>query len=156
MPSKKTAKANGAAPAPITGYIRSKAPRYGWVEYRPDDLPEHAEPLRVKIRINLSIEELNAIPMEEGTLYEDQWAAIAPYVAEWNVLRENHQTGELEQVPPPAEAGPDAFKVLDYAEALWVAQRVRYYYAFRLADEKKASTASEPTPEPSPASDSTA
>ena len=142
----KTKKPTPKPPVELTGYIRSRAPRYAWREFTPRDLPEGAEPLRVKVRVNLSIEEQNAIPVSDGTTFREQWDVIAPYVAEWNVLRENHATGELEQVPAPAEAGPDAFLVLDQLESLWLVQQIKYGYAIRTDAEKKASTPSDTTP----------
>lgn len=70
------------------------------------DQPEGTEPFTVTVQSNLSFEQINAIPVGRGVSFQDGFAAIAPYVTGWNLVGVNHETGEPEAVPPPAEAGP--------------------------------------------------
>ncbi len=72
-------------------YREIEAPR----EVMPYD--EGDDPLRVKIRINLSLAEIDALTVKKATgllAWSDLYAAYAPYVIEWNL-----------NVPAPAEYG---------------------------------------------------
>jgi hypothetical protein len=44
--------------------------------------------------------------------WPEVFAQIAPFVYSWNAHAQNADTGEWEQLPPPAEAGPDVFDEL--------------------------------------------
>ncbi|MGB3305496.1 MAG: hypothetical protein WBA63_04865 [Thermomicrobiales bacterium] len=133
-------------PTPISAYQRK--PRYK--EYMLDltDDGEQLEPLRVKVRSNLTFGELNDIPGGPDATFEEIFVAIAPHVIEWNASAMNAETGELEVVPAPAVAGPDALLVLDHLEALWLVQKVKYGYLGG-DDRKKELTPPDSTDEPS-------
>lgn len=132
---KKTTK---PAPVAITGYVRPLIYReFTYDEY--PNLPEGAEPLTVKVPVNLSFDQLDAIPYSTGTAYADLWQVIAPYVVEWNVIRTALETGQPEPVPPPAEAGWEVFRVLDHIEANWVADKVKFGYLAQVEDAKAAA-----------------
>ncbi len=134
MPAKR--KAAPAAP-PVQGYRR--APRYRVVTLELADQPEGAEPLTVTIQSNLSFEQLNAIPSGTGAIFKDIFAVIAPYITAWNLIQVNHETGEPEAVPPPAEAGPDVMLMLDPVEALWLTGEIRFGYLGSEEDRKKGN-----------------
>lgn len=144
MPTKKN-----AAPvedAPIRGHRRTS--RYREVTLDLDDEEGEDEPLRVTIRMNLTFEQINAIPSGQRVLFQDIFVAIAPYVTAWNVVRTNHETGRDELVPPPAEAGPDVLLALDPVEALWLAGMVRQGYLGTGDDRKKGTPRSGSSPGP--------
>ena len=158
MPKKKP-----APPIDITRYQRpARFREFAYTEM--PGLEEGQEPFTVTVRTNLSFAELDAIPYGKGTPYVEVFKAIAPYVTAWNVQRVVQETGALEAVPPPAEAGWEILQVLDHIEANWLMDKVKFGYlavaedaeaamvAMRkaLADAKEhASRRSEPTGGPS-------
>lgn len=71
---------------------------------------EGAEPFWAEIRDDLTFADTERIPNPIGTTFADQWAVIAPWVTEWNATAIDEGTRERVAVPPPAEAGADAFK----------------------------------------------
>lgn len=142
MPPKKKAAAEAVEPVelapvtPIQGYRR--APRYEEIEYRPDELPDGQEGLKFTIRTNLPFSEVDAIPYGMKVRFDEIWPVIAQYVIGWNVMAENMETGEWERVPPPAEAGPEAFSALDDVEALWLVLAIKFKHRQQLeTDEAK-------------------
>lgn len=113
-------------------------------EFTYDEMPgleDGAEPLRVTVQSNLSFAELDAIPYGAGTPYVDVFKAIAPYVTAWNVQRVVHETGQLEDVPPPAEVGWEILQVLDHLEANWLMDKVKFGYLAVAADAEAAQKA---------------
>lgn len=102
-------------------------PRYAWITMPGDfwDEKERSLPLSVLVPANLTFEQLDAIPYGDGVAYEEIERALAPYVTRWNVTAVNLDTGQREPVPPPAEAGPDALKVLSAVELEWLAIRMK-------------------------------
>lgn len=93
------------------GYLPSE--QATWVEFRATDAPEDAPTVRVKVRTdltNIDIDGLQRIP-EEGATMADHWAQIAPLVLDWNV-QHRADDGQVYDVLPPAEAGPDVFKYI--------------------------------------------
>ena len=151
-------------PTPIMGY-RPK-PRYRDVVLESIDTEDGAQPFSARIRSHLTFGQIDAIPhpLLEGTRYAEIEQAIAPYVVGWNVLAENIETGEVEPVPPPAEAGPEAFKCVSGFEVQWLAIQLKQtslgsveeLHALEQDDvltpeqaaQKKDSTPSVSTPEP--------
>ena len=69
-----------------------------------------AEPFWAEIRDDLTFTDTDRIPFTDGTTFAQQWDVIAPWVVAWNATAYNPETNAWEPVPPPAEAGPDAFK----------------------------------------------
>jgi hypothetical protein len=102
-------------------------------------LEEGQEPLRITVQSNLSFGQLDAIPYGKGTPYVDVFQAIAPYITAWNVEREVMETGELEPVPPPSEAGWEVLQVLDHIEAHWVMDKVKFGYLAVVEDAEAAA-----------------
>jgi hypothetical protein len=82
-------------------------------------------------------------------------AAIAPYVVDWSFRAEDLTTGELVNVPPPAEIGGEVFEIMeddvDVTVLLWLKTPQRMLKA---SDAKKASSSSRDGDEPSSSSDS--
>lgn len=146
MPTKKKPVNAASKPVQISGYRRK--PRYGTFVFDLNEDGEDFTPLEVTIRVNLTFGELDDIPNTPTTTFREIFDVIAPYVIAWNVERENLEAGEMVPVPPPAEGGPDMFKVLDHLEIAWLILKVRTGHLGG-EDQKKDSTPSEPTPEPS-------
>jgi hypothetical protein len=88
--------------------------RYHWREIERED----RDPLRVKC-LDLNIAQTEAIPYGMRTPMKDAFAVIWPYVVEWDLRMVNKETGEVVDVPPPAdlgpEQGPEVFTLLDSA-----------------------------------------
>ncbi len=140
---------------PMSGYRRR--PLYGEVVYDIVEPMEGYEPLKATIQINLSYEQLEAIPFNREATNQEVWEAIAPYVTAWTVTRQNLETGEFEPVPPPAEAGWEVLKVLDPLETLWLHRAVRFGYRGTPKGEEDRgndSAGSAPTPDSGNDSDS--
>ncbi len=75
------------------------------------------DPLRVKIRINLSLAEIDALTVKKATglvAWSDLYDAFAPHVIEWNL-----------DVPAPAEGGPEMFAHLPADGFSWIAQQIK-------------------------------
>lgn len=131
----------------MSGYRRR--PLYGETTYDIVEPMEGYEPLKATIRINLSYEELEAIPFNRKVTNQEVWEAIAPHVTAWTVTRYNHETGDYEPVPPPAEAGWEVLKALDSLETVWLHRAVRFGYLTTPKGEEdrgKDSSGSESTP----------
>jgi hypothetical protein len=126
-------------PTPIMGYVPRK--RFRWIEIPAGliDVEDGAEPLKVKIRSHLTFGQIDEIPdpLVKGTLFNDIKEAIVDYVLDWNVMAPNAETGELEKVPPPAEAGVDAFLFLAGFEVEWIAASLRTSTLGSLDDLRK-------------------
>lgn len=141
MPKKKAA----PQPEPMSGYrVR---PRYRTVVCD-WGTPEDGElPFTATIRTNLTFDQLNAIPGGEGVTFAEIWNEIHPYVKDWNLVGENLATGAIERVPPPAEAGPEAFRALDAELNIWLIAQVRTAHLGG-PERKNGHTPSGSTPEP--------
>lgn len=122
MPRKK-ADAPATEPTPMTGY-RMK-PRYRDVTCEWYELEDGEDAFSATIRTNLTFGELRDIPSGKDATFEEVWDVIAPYVTGWNLVAENIESGQVEAVPPPAEAGPAAFQALDASLNLWLIGQVR-------------------------------
>lgn len=115
---------------PVRGYLPAARPRYRWVacEWTADpDGGEGAEPFRAEIRTNLTWADIDAIKIfgDESLTFAELWGVLAPHVRAWNALGIDPTTGEAVPVPPPAEAGPDAFRAIDAALTVWLATQLR-------------------------------
>jgi hypothetical protein len=112
-----------AAPAPMPYFI-AKA-RYREVVCRTIEPAEGRPPLTATIRANLTVAEIDAIPLGEGHSYNELWDAIARFVVAWNATAVDLRTGEERPVPPPAELGRDAFRVLPLEVGIWLGHALR-------------------------------
>lgn len=117
----------GAAPqpesTPIIGY--RPRPRYRDVTLTTIPHEDGGQPFSARIRAHLTFGQMEEIPYGPGVAYRVIEDAIAPYVVGWNVMAENVESGQLEPVPPPAEAGVDAFKFIGGAEVEWLALELK-------------------------------
>ena len=115
---KKTAAPN------VTGF-RVK-PRYRDVTCDWFDVEEGEEPFTATIRTNLTWGDVEAMPVPKEATFAEIWDAMAPHVVEWNLVAENIESGQVEPVPPPAEAGPEVFKALENPLSIWLYNEVRF------------------------------
>lgn len=106
------------------GYLPAARPRYRRVECEFTRGAEGAEPFWAEIRSNLTWGEISALEDVRSKRWTDLWALMAPYVAEWNALGLDPDGNAL-PVPPPAEAGPDAFQAVDASLTLWLLGELR-------------------------------
>jgi hypothetical protein len=129
-----------------------------WRDLVDPDAPEGVKPLRVKVPISLAVKDVNAIGIEKGTTLLDLWPTLAPFVVEWNVEMLNTETGMVEPVPPPAEAGWEAFYVLSEADTLRLIQLLKFGGGRVVSSAVKTSEESAVAPESAsePVSDSAA
>lgn len=105
MPKKRTTEhATGYRPQTATRRAVADAERFPKLAAAAD-----AEPFWAEIRDDLTFADTERIPWD-GATFADQWAVISPWVTDWNATAYNPETNTWESVPPPAEAGPDAFK----------------------------------------------
>ena len=102
----------------------------------------------------LTFAELDELPSltridEDGNTHTlrhyDSWEAMYPYVLGWNAQAETPDGG-WEDVPPPAEAGADAFQMLEPELSVWVFGKVKYGHLGG-DDLRKKPTPPESTPE---------
>lgn len=121
--------------------------RYVWREIPRED----GEPLRVKV-LRLTLREVEDIPYSPTTPMRDVYAAIAPYVVEWNFTAENLTTGEVVPVPPPAEVGGEVFELMENIIGNEIAQWLKLP-RFMERDEAKKASASSENGEPPPSED---
>lgn len=124
----------------MSGYIprRTKEVTADW------EVPDGSEPFRATIITSLSFAEIDAIPLNGEATYQDIFSAIAPYVVAWNAMGRNAETGEYEPVPAPAEAGPEALRVVDPLVSIFLAAKLkRVHLGDPEAREKKEPHASD-------------
>lgn len=112
------------------GYLPGARPRYRWVTCEwtgedGDDPDNPAEPFRAEIRTNLTWGEIDTIDLSGGLTYAQLWDVLAPHVRAWNALGRNVETDGIEPVPPPAEAGPEAFRAIEPGLTMWLATQLR-------------------------------
>ncbi len=120
-PKKKTAP---KSTAPV--FIRQ--PIYQEFRMELANAPEGSEPLTAKVQVNIPFLQLDAIPRGNEATFQDIFEGIARYVGEWNLTAEDLETGKVEPVPPPAEAGWEVLQCLDHMQAIWLIDKVRYGY----------------------------
>lgn len=135
MTKKKSAAVEAVAPVQISGYRRRhRLKEFSYTEY--PGLEEGDEPLKIKVPVNLSFDELQAV-MDASAVaqtYEAAFKVIAPYVMVWNHTAIVHETGTLEALPSPAEAGWEVMQALDHIEAHWVVDKVKFGYLTLIDD----------------------
>ena len=115
-------KTKAAAPAPTGFQIR---PRYREVTCDLFELEDGEVPFTATIRTNLTFAQLEEIPSGDDATFPEVWEVIHPYVIAWNLMAEDASTGEIVDVPPPAEAGPDIAKMLEPQISYWLITQVR-------------------------------
>lgn len=108
---------------------------------------EDAAPLRVKV-LDLTTKQTEDIPWGTRVKLRESYEAIAPYVVAWDLRAENIRTGEMIDVPPPAEAGPEVFELLTNAEgsALVNWLKVPTYMKAELEKKSQPSTSTSKRP----------
>jgi hypothetical protein len=78
---------------------------------------EGAAPFVFQAYGNLTIQECDDLTamLREGASYQAFWERLAWRVKSWNAVALDLATNEYVPVPPPAEVGIDAFRVIDPA-----------------------------------------
>ena len=87
---------------------------------------DDSAPLRVTIRTNLPLGELDAITAkaQAAETYLEVFQVYAPYVVQWNVVDQN-EAGELVPVPPPAEGDMEAIEKMLVNESAWIIRMIQ-------------------------------
>jgi hypothetical protein len=121
---------------------RATADPERWPQLQPKG---DGEPFWAEIRDDLTINEVERIPLAGETPLADVWAVIAPMVLAWNATGYNPTTNAWEPVPPPAEAGPDAFKAIPKyaAVTLFLAMCLKFHSDLNLPKGRKPSGATD-------------
>lgn len=86
------------------------------------------DPFQATIVSSLTFAERDQFTLNDTITYQEIFNRSAPYVLAWNAVGLNAETGEVEPVPPPADAGPDAFRLVDPAIALFLFSKLREVY----------------------------
>lgn len=124
------------AKASAGGYL--PAEQAAWVEFRANDAPADSPPVRVKINVgmtNAQIEHLRALPATSPMA--DVWERIAPFVLGWNI-QHRAEDGQVYDVLPPAEVGPEAFKYLPVG-LFWQINNAIVNVPYRRLDPKSSA-----------------
>lgn len=113
---------------------------------------EGAEQLWADVNVKMSIDEVDQFGELFGgsPSFADLWIWLTPRVKAWNAVAFDEATQEYVPVPPPAEAGEAAFRVVDPVITTWLAFALKQ--AALGGDLKKEGTQSGTTPEPANAS----
>lgn len=69
--------------------------------------------------LTMSAEERVALDAAGDTPRDREWRFLAPYIVEWNHAAES-ESGEIEPVPSPADAGPDVFALVTPEQYTWM------------------------------------
>lgn len=101
---------------------------------------EGFKPLWAEFDVSLSFEEALRIPNPFATPIGELYPHVCPRVRAWNVKRRNPETGKLEPVPSPMEAGPDAFRGVKPAIVAWLASTLMTVHLRGGVSEKKEPT----------------
>lgn len=112
---------------------------------------EGAEKLWCDVNVKMSIDELDEFSevLSSEPSFVDLWPWLTPRVVAWNAMALDKASGEYVAVPPPAEVGESAFRVVDSVITSWLAVALKI--AARGGDLSKGLARSESTPEPASA-----
>jgi hypothetical protein len=135
----------------VTGF-RPKH-RYRRVECEWIEKEEGAEALWAEVRSDLPLGMIDKLPNVGDCTFNELWDAVAPHVRAWNALGQDAESGGWKPIPPPAEAGRDAFGLVDPLIGHWLLFVLKTTYRQVITDPK-ASTESAPTEKPPSDSDS--
>lgn len=108
---------------------------------------EGSDPFCATIVTSLSFAEIEAIPLDKDATFRDLFAAIAPYVVQWNALGRSAASGGYEPLPPPAEAGPDIFRSVDPQISTFLALMLKTVHFGDQEERSPKSTPSDDTPD---------
>lgn len=93
------------------------------------DPADGAEPLRATIAANLTFAEVAHVTgliarINDGLTNGELWPVLAPRVLAWNAMAYDLAAGGYAPVPPPSEAGEDAFRAVDALVTVWLLYEV--------------------------------
>lgn len=97
---------------------------------------EGRAPIRVEV-LDLSVAETNAIEYKPTAPVKQIQEQIAPYVVGWDFRATNKVTGELVDVPPPAEAGWEVLDLLNSSELGDLISWLKWPHQMEQLTEKK-------------------
>lgn len=108
--------AQNGSPSPITRIRRTFRIECDWVDPLPGEDKLWAE------IASLSFDEIDRVKacLRADVPFSETWAVISPYVVRWNAQAIDQLTGDLVDVPPPAEIGGDAFSALEPWVTTWL------------------------------------
>ena len=100
-----------------------------WIRVEPDwpGLQPRAEfgQLWVEIDAGLTFHEAMSIPEPFTTPWGELYPHVCHRVRAWNYRKRDPETGEMVPVPPPIEAGPDAFLDVKPLLLVWLAYTLK-------------------------------
>lgn len=117
---------------PLTGFAVGK--NTGRTKKYVCDL-EGFEGFEIEVK-RLTFADINEIPLK-GT-HTEIWEVISPFVVSWNAQAET-ESGSWDHVPPPAEAGPDAFKIIEPELSTWIWAQLKFGHLGGADLQKKPS-----------------
>lgn len=82
---------------------------------------EGCAPLWAELNATLTFADSEQIPDPWQTTFGELYRYVCPHVRAWNARGIDRESGELRPVPPPAEIGPDAFRVVRPLILVWLA-----------------------------------
>lgn len=86
------------------------------------DLPGF-EGFEVELK-RLTFTEIDDLPRGDAS-HREAWESIYPFVLKWNAQGMTEE-GSWEDVPPPAEAGADAFLMIEPELSAWIWSKLKY------------------------------
>ena len=92
----------------------------------------------------LTFADINELPSADTT-YEEAWKVIYPMIVGWNAQAMT-EAGDWEDVPPPSEAGPEVFMLIEPEVNTWIWANLKYGHLGG-TDLPKKLTPSESSPE---------
>lgn len=141
-PRKQPAKA--AEPIPFDLSRFQEVPEY--VE-RVIERGEGKRPLKVTL-VDLSIRQTNKIRWGLSVPLRESFEDIASFVVAWDLRQKDTATGELVDVPPPAEVGWEVFELLPNEVGSDIVNWLKVPFYMKSEAAKKASSGSERTTDP--------
>lgn len=93
-------------------------------------------PITIQV-YDLSVGETNAIEYKPTAPVKDVMVQIAPYIVGWDFKAENKATGEVVDVPPPAEAGWEVLDLLNSSELGDLISWIKWPHQMEQLTEKK-------------------
>lgn len=128
-----------AEPKPLTGFAVGK--HSNRTKTYTCDMPDF-EGFQIEVK-RLTFAELRDLPDADIT-HDQMWKQIYPYVVGWNAQAETGDGG-WDDVPPPAEGGPEVFMLIEPELSVWIYAQLKYGYLGGDALRKKP-TPSESSP----------
>jgi hypothetical protein len=85
---------------------------------------EGAEPFWADVRANLTFDDIDSIP--NSSPFPELQELLSPWVVAWNAGVWNQESNIWQPTPPPAEAGPAAFRTQPREVTLFILNCLKY------------------------------